>query len=180
MRTVFWKEFRELGIVALVLTAPVVEGALGARPMSRHVSWMLVTGLILGTAHAALDRLQRRDSFYRHRPLSSMRFQIARGTVGAVAAVLPALAAHAVYVVRGPAARADAGDLAIAGAISLLGWATARSALTARGWLALPLIVLLPWVAHDVVDQTASAGLAAVVAAMLAAHATLRLSGETR
>ncbi len=179
MRAVFWKEFRELGFVALLLAIAFSIGHAEARP-ARWLPVAFAGGLLVGAAHALLDRVQRRDSFYRHRPLSSLRFHVARSAVGVIAASLPALAYHLRHQLAGLAQRSDPPTLAVALALSLLGWAAMRSALTARVPFAALLFVTLPWLAAQFVEFTASAALAAVLGTVLALRTTLALSGGAR
>ncbi len=97
MRAVIGKEFRELLVVALPMW--IVAGIVAAAEIAGSwdhtedmVGTAIIGGLALGLAQGLLDQLRRDDAFFKHRPLSAERLQVARTVAGLLVLAIALLA----------------------------------------------------------------------------------------
>lgn len=99
MRAIWWRELRELGVVAVI--AAVFGAVIGVDIASdlfedEHLIRLGLLGAGVGLLQGLLDRVRRADGFLLHRPVPTMRIHLARtlaaGTVlaGAIGAMVAA------------------------------------------------------------------------------------------
>ena len=183
MRTVCWKELRELAVVSLPLLVGVGIAAVefaGLYPRTWDArSAAAIAGIAVGVAHGLLDRLRRDDLFLRHRPVSSLRLEASRTLAGLITCVLPVVALSLLLrfitwvrldeIMRftgygqsmpEPFALGLVETLRLAGIVAGT-WALVRLVIGTRSLtVGFVLFVLLPWAALSVVFRAPSFALA--------------------
>ena len=106
MRAVYWKELRELAAVWIILLVWAVIFALDYAGwhsvFDKILSLAMVGGIATGAVQGLLDRYRRNDLFLAHRPLSSLRLQLARTLAGVTAWLVPALVFLLVFRLDAP------------------------------------------------------------------------------
>jgi len=93
MRPVFVRELAELAPICLALTVVAVlvaiETVSPGQDYDEIVTAVLVFGCALGLVQGGFERWRAGDLFFRHRPVSALRFEVARTLAGVLAVVVP-------------------------------------------------------------------------------------------
>jgi len=147
MRPVYLRELKELVLpgagLAVLAVAFGVEAARWRANLDECMLYVVLAGGLLGLGQGLLDQWRKRDFFFRHRPLSAGRFEVARtagGLTVAAAAFGVFLLAHAIAFRQyelthmqatypmwlGPPRPLAGSEILLLGAVLAATWAVAR------------------------------------------------------